>query len=663
LPTVPTYEDMPAWLAATLARADRAVSRESPELSPEELKIGLAIAEAMIPGGGRVLPADERTVRYAAKVAFDTAPPALAAFVAALRLMDRAAIVWAGRSFHKLSRSQQLELLDRWYLDPVMRAPLSAVAFAVKFMHFDKGRGFVDRRPLDVVQSLEEPAWLSQIHRGDDWKESDFEVDVVVVGTGAGGAVVGRELADRGLAVVFVEEGKHYRRDAFGKGSVDAHFRFYRSALVLGPSAFPIHMGRLVGGSTAINTGSSFRTPDHVLHAWCERIGTDEFRPDRMRRHFERVEQVLEVQPPSRKHMGPIADVIDRAAGALGWSHGPILRNAVGCEGQGFCDFGCPTDARRSTNLSYIPPALKKGAVVLTELRAERVTIEGGRAVGIEAVTASGKRIRIRAQATILACGAIPTPVLLSKQGLCGSSGQLGRNLSIHPSGGLSALMDEPIRGRDFIPQPYCVDEFVRDGILISAAQSGDDFSGIVFPYVGRWLMETLDQQERIASFGVLVRDDAQQGRIMGSVHGAPMVAWAPTPADVDRMHRGLVLAGELALAAGAKVLYPTVLGQPPVRTHADWKRFKKRAPDAAQLMLISYHPLGTARMGKDPRTSVVGLDHQTHEVPGLFLVDGSTVPGPLGVNPQITIMAMATRAAEHIAEWLGAGEAALAAQ
>jgi choline dehydrogenase-like flavoprotein len=375
------------------------------------------------------------------------------------------------------------------------------------------------------------------------------------------------------------------------------------------------------------------------------------------------VEQVLEVQPPVSKHMGPIADVIDRGADALGWRHGPILRNAVGCEGQGFCDFGCATDARRSTNLSYIPPALKKGAVVLTELRAERVIVEGGRAKGIEAISASGKRLRVRAQAVVLAGGAIPTPVLLDRQGLCNSSGQLGRNLSIHPSGGLSALMDEPIRGRDYIPQPYMVDEFLRDGILLSAAQSGDDFAGIVFPYVGRWLMEALDQLERTASFGILIRDEAQQGRILGGVHGAPMVSWAPTPADIDRMHRGLVLAGELALAAGAKVLYPTVLGVPPVRTHAEWKSFKKRAPDAAQLMLISYHPLGTCRMGKDPKTSVVGLDHQTHDVPGLFLVDGSTVPGPLGVNPQITIMAMATRAAGHIAESLGAGHTALAAQ
>lgn len=82
-----------------------------------------------------------------------------------------------------------------------------------------------------------------------------------------------------------------------------------------------------------------------------------------------------------------------------------------------------------------------------------------------------------------------------------------------------------------------------------------------------------------------------------------------------------------------------------------DWRRFRQLDMKASDLMLTSYHPLGTCKMGKDPATSVVDLDHQAHDLPGLFIVDGSTVPGPLGVNPQITIMAMATRAAERIAE------------
>src|SRR5207237_7065405 len=107
----------------------------------------------------------------------------------------------------------------------------------------------------NVAGNLDRPRWLQQIHRADDWTEGDIDCDVVVVGTGAGGAVVGRELAERGLAVAFVEEGEHYRRDAFDGSLVRAHQRFYRAAVAIGNAMIPVFIGRLVGGSSAINGG------------------------------------------------------------------------------------------------------------------------------------------------------------------------------------------------------------------------------------------------------------------------------------------------------------------------------------------------------------------------------------------------------------------------
>jgi choline dehydrogenase-like flavoprotein len=119
-------------------------------------------------------------------------------------------------------------------------------------------------------------------------------------------------------------------------------------------------------------------------------------------------------------------------------------------------------------------------------------------------------------------------------------------------------------------------------------------------------------------------------------------------------MHQAMVLASEMALAAGAKRLYPFVVGHPPVDGARGLDAFRKESLGPADFVWASYHPLGSCRMGKDPKTSVVDLDHAAHDVPGLFVVDGSTVRGPIGVNPQLTIMAMATRAAERIAARLG---------
>lgn len=622
------------------------------KFSPAELRAATALAEAMLPGSRLVRPADENLVAYVARVAHDVAPPLVKVFAKLATFLDRAAIARSGRLFSDLDADAQQSMLERWYEDPVMRGPVGLVAFACKFMHFDASRGYWHGPKTNVAPQLEPLAYASQIVDGDA-QRGDLECDVVVVGTGAGGAVAGKELADRGFAVVFVEEGRYWRRDSVSGTSVDAYYKYYRGAIALGPSPFPVFMGRMVGGSTAINGGTCFRTPGWVLDEWCERLGTEDFSEERLTPHFEQVERTLGVAPADRALVGPAADVIERGCKRFGWANGPILRNASACEGAGFCDFGCPTDARRSTNLSYIPPALRKGAVCLTGLRADEILLERGRAVGVSAVTKRGRRVRVRARAVVLAGGALPTPTLLLHQGLCNSSGQLGRNLSLHPSTALSALMDEPIRGPRRMPQGWQVHEFLRQGLLLTHAQSDDNFSGVQFTYYGRRLMDVLDGFDRMAGLAILVRDEAQQGRILRNAWGHTLLKYALTREDLDRTHLGLVHGAELLLAAGAKEVYVPLPGVLPLRTRDELERFRHTTIAPSQPQNLSYHPLGTARMGRDPRTSVVGLDHQTHDVPGLWLVDGSTVPGPPGVNPQVTIMAMATRAATLIADVL----------
>jgi choline dehydrogenase-like flavoprotein len=475
-----------------------------------------------------------------------------------------------------------------------------------------------------------------------------------VIGTGAGGAVVGKELADRGLAVVFVEEGEHYRRDAFGGSAVEAHHRFYRAAVAVGNAAMPIFIGRLVGGSTAINGGTCFRTPPWVLDRWCADLGTSDFAPDAMSRHFSRVEETLQVAPTERRFIGPIADVMSRGCDALGWHHGPILRNAPGCNGSGFCDFGCRTGAKRGTDIAYIPPALERGSVLLTGLRAERVLLEEGRAVGVEGIAKNGRAIRVRAKTVILAGGAVPTPLFLLKQGIGNRSEQVGRNLVVQPSSGFSALFEEAINAKDHVPQGYACDEFLRDGLLLMAAQPDVSIAGVLFPFSGRRLMEALGNVDRVASFALLVKDSSASGRVWRDVGGLPAITYNVDAADVTRMHRLMIHAGEMCLAAGAEKLYPLSLRHPIIEGDRAFDQFRKATPAPTEIVWTSYHPMGTCKMGSDPRTSVVGLDHQMHDVPGLFVVDGSTVPSALGVNPQMTIMALATRAAEKIAEAIG---------
>jgi choline dehydrogenase-like flavoprotein len=620
-------------------------------LSPAAFRAALALAEAILPGSARIPAADERTVVRAEDIVRLFHPAVLMPLGAAVRLLDAAAVLSTGRSFHKLDAHRQQSLLRSWEDSAIMRGPLHAFATLLKFAHFDARHVYeAQGGRFKVVQNVERPRHHSQIFRAAEWQGDDvIECDVVVIGTGAGGAVVGRELAERGHAVVFVEHGEHYTRDKFNGSMLRAHGVFYRNVMVLGNAPMPAFIGRMLGGSTAVNGATSLRTPPWVLDEWCSRLRTDEFAPEAMRPLFERVESVLQVGVPERRHIGPIADVIARGCDALGWSHGPIPRNAVGCEGGGFCDFGCATGAKRSTEISYLPGALERGAIALTGLRADRVLVERGRAVGIEGEAANGKRITVRGRAVVLAGGAFPTPAFLLKLGLCNSSGQVGRNLTLHPSGALLAVMDEPMDPHRYIPQAYLCDQFLREGVLLSAAQPDLNIGAIMFPQAGRRLMEAMDSLPRIAAVAVVLRDAAAGGRVHRDIGDKPVVTYNLVPKDVENFHFGMVRAAEMFFAAGAKRLIPALLGGDFIDSPADLAAFRKRLPHPSQIALTSYHPLGTCRMGRDPRTSVVGLDHQTHDLPGLYIVDGSTVPSALGVNPQITIMTMATRAASKI--------------
>jgi choline dehydrogenase-like flavoprotein len=619
-----------------------------------QYRSALALAEAIIPGSATLPQADEVTVARAHDIVQAFHPTLARGWRVAQATLAAAAIAQTGRPFDALSAVRQEALIRQWEDDPILKTPLGLVALVYKFVHFDQESVYEKMGgKFNVVRGIETPRWLRQIHPAEEWAADEVECEVVVVGTGAGGAVVGRALADRGFAVVFVEEGEHHRRDAFDGSSVRAHQRFYRGAFSLGNVAMPMFMGRLVGGSTAINGGTCLRAPPWIHDRWSEDTGTDDFGAQAMKPYFDEVERVLEVQAAERRRIGPIADVMARGCDALGWSHFVIRRNAPGCDGSGFCDFGCRTDARRGTNIAYIPPALEKGALLFTGLRAERVILERGRAAGVDATTKNGRSIRVRARAVVLAGGAIPTPLLLLKQGICNTSGQVGRNLTAHPSSGFSAIFDHDIRGHAHIPQGYGCDEFLRDGILITAAQPDLNVAATVIPLAGRRLMETLGRINQLAYFALLVRDSTRNGRVWRDVGGFPAITYSVAPEDVDRMHRAMVHAGEMCLAAGAKRLHPTALKMRALNGKGDLDAFRKTRLSPAEIVWTSYHPLGTCKMGPDPKQSVVDTSHETHDVPGLYIVDGSTVPGPLGVNPQLTIMAMATRAGAKIAERL----------
>jgi choline dehydrogenase-like flavoprotein len=473
--------------------------------------------------------------------------------------------------------------------------------------------------------------------------ERMVRADACVIGTGAGGAPVAKELAEGGMRVVMLEEGERFGADDFTARPREMTPLLYRDAgqiATVGNVPIGLPLGRTVGGTTLVNSGTCFRTPDHVLERWQFEFGLGQLTSEVLDPFFRRVERELNVAQVPPGLAGNNALVVKRGADALGWSGDFIYRNVRGCVGSGVCAFGCPTSAKQHTGVTYVPRAWEAGAVTYSGCRARSIQLEGGRARAVEAATSGGGSLRVECDTVVVACGAIHTPLLLARNGLGGRSGQLGRNLAIHPATAVRALFDEEIDMARGVPQSFYIDEFAADGIMLEGAAGPPDYLAMSFPFSRQEHRELMLSYRHLSQFGVMVSDVSR-----GSVRrraGRVEIRYDLLPEDVATLKRGIALLAELYRAAGARRIFLPLARAP-----------EGPLPDgplrAGDLPLMAFHPLGTARADGDPDRGVVDGDLRLHGAEGVYVSDASAVPSALGINPQITIMALATRLAYHL--------------
>ena len=476
--------------------------------------------------------------------------------------------------------------------------------------------------------------------------ERVLRADAVVIGTGAGGAPVAKELAEGGMRVVMLEEGRRLTADDTSARPREATARLYRDAgqtATVGNTPIMLPLGSGVGGTTFINSGTCFRTPEPVLDLWAREFGLEGLTPEALEPYFRRVERVLNVSQVPPELAGNNALAVKRGADALGWSGDFIYRNVRGCVGSGVCAFGCPTAAKQHTGVTYVPRAWEAGAVTYSGCTARRIVIERGRAREVQATTAGGGTLRVRADMVVVACGTIHTPLLLARNGLGGESGQLGRNLAIHPATAVRALFDEEIDMAKGVPQSFYIDEFADERIMFEGAAGPPDYLAMTFPFSRERHRDLMLRYRNLSQFGVMV-SDLSRGFVRERA-GRVEVRYDLCREDVAAFARGIALLTELYWAAGAKAVFPPLAGIDELRD-GNVGPLALADLSARDLGLMAFHPLGTARADARPEHGVVDAGLKLHGVEGLYVADASAIPSSLGVNPQITVMALATRLA-----------------
>lgn len=490
-----------------------------------------------------------------------------------------------------------------------------------------------------------------QVVRGDGiTSDRTIRADVCVIGTGAGGAPVAKELAEGGMSVVMLETGDRFTTDDYTARPREMTSMLYRDAgqtVTFGNVPIVLPLGEGVAGSTLINSGTCFRTPDVILESWGERFGLDCLAPAELDPYFRRVERELHVCQIPEDLAGNNALVIKRGIERLGWSGDFIFRNAAGCIGSGICNWGCPASAKLHMGLTYVPRAWDAGATTYTLCRAERIEVDGGRVRAVQAKASGGGRLRVECDLAIVACGAIVTPLFLRKNGLGGDSGELGHNLALHPATGMRARFAEEINMASGVLQSFYVDEFCDDGIMFEGAGGPPDYAAMGFPFSREQHRALMLDYLNIAQFGLMV-SDTSRGSVRALPGNAFRISYDLNDEDLRTFKRGIELLCLLYWAAGAEEIYPPVEGVGVLRD-GDVDTLRNHELRREELTLAAFHPLGTARADARPTHGVVDGDLKVWGVDGLYVSDGAVVPSSLGVNPQITIMALATRLAYHL--------------
>jgi len=497
------------------------------------------------------------------------------------------------------------------------------------------------------------------VYTRDDLREDVIlGCDVVVVGSGAGGAVVAAELSEAGFDVILMEEGRYYSTRDFTAEASAMIRQLYRgggATLAMGEPPVMYQEGSTVGGSTVVNGGMAWRTPENILDRWDREHRVEGIRAADMELYFERVERRLHVRTQDPESIGRDNQLLKIGADRKGWRVVDNLRNQVHCAGSNNCAFGCPTGAKQSALVSYVPRALHFGTRLHSDLRAMRILRRGKRATGVEARVVEpggrlGARVTVRARLVVSACGAIHTPALLARSGFRSPSGQLGQNLSLHPNCKVVAIFDEDVRGWEGVHQAYQVREFQDQGFLFAAVNIPPGILAMGMPCYGDALGRLMSDYRRMVVAGMLV-EDSVVGRVRILPGGQPLAFYQLADADADKLVHGTTLLCELLFEAGARRILLPFAGVGELRSPDDLAGLRARRIPKSHMEIVTVHVMGTARMGGDRAHAVTDSHGLVHDADGLMVADASLFPTPIGVNPAETISALATRNAHHVIE------------
>jgi choline dehydrogenase-like flavoprotein len=514
------------------------------------------------------------------------------------------------------------------------------------------------------------------------------EVDVCIIGSGAAGAVLAKELVESGMKVVLLERGGYFEGKDMNQREVDmmpllwknAGFNFVDSLRIA------VAQGSCLGGSTIINDAVCFDTPPRIREEWSSRFGVN-FTDDEWSYHLNRVKSILHVTEVADAELNRNNLMLKDGAEKIGLKeHRKNSRNCVNCMQCGFCHIGCHYETKQNVLVTYIHEALKQAdskMKIYCNCEVEKIVyknndtdrnnsnhessnlVESVEGFFIDIDRNKSYRIRVNSRIVIVSAGAIASSALLLQNQIAQDTAGLG--LCLHPAIEVIGDFDYEIKGNQGIPMAYTVHDF---GITRTTDQARREYG---FDAGGEFLIESIflpilqfsialsasgsvpEYRRLIKRFnnyamaGIVVRDD-NIGRVSLTTTNRPSVSYEPGKRELVSLANGVKILGKMWFALGARrIIIPHRTTNIIENEIEIPKLVDNILNDSKNLLLGSAHPQSGNKIGTDQANSVVDSDCKVHGFSNLFVCDASVFPTAVGVNPQITVMAVASIIASRI--------------
>jgi choline dehydrogenase-like flavoprotein len=495
------------------------------------------------------------------------------------------------------------------------------------------------------------------VERAADLPGDEVDAEVAIIGSGAAGAVIGYRLAEAGKRVVIIERGHHVDPSEFTEDEAEMLMKLYRDGAVQLSRDFRLQVlqGACVGGSTVVNNAVSIETPPDVLATWADRLD-GRLDTARLEAGFSRLRDLLDIHEQPQPILQPGARKFVEGVKLLGLDgsarrFGPVHANIRDCLGCGYCNIGCAYGRKLSMLDTLLPWGQERHGPealrVISECEAQGIAAADGTVEAIEC-RANGRRIRVRAERFVLAAGAISSSYLLGQSGLGGA--QVGRGLCFNMGSPITADFEEKLWSYDglqishvFEPGPGGPDVVMETWFNPVVSQA------LAMPGWFDQHRRNMTRYAHMTAAGVLVGTQGN-ARVKKALLGGADIVFDPTPEDLGRLIDGLKLAGRIFLRAGAKRVMPSTFAYHEYDHEDQLSELSEVVRDNSDIQLGTGHPQGGNALGPSAAEGVVDpRSFRVHSLDNLHVCDASVFPTSIGVNPQLTVMALAEYAAPLI--------------